>query len=165
MATETFGVFVQALSNLQDVHGSSSFSLPKEITVGNQGAGKSSVIERMVGKLFLPRGKGIKTRCAIHVGMHQTTAGSKEYALFKPDSTEQAVKEFTDFSEVCTEIERRTDNRTNNSKNISREENQLDIFSPTNPDLHFVDLPGFTKIAVDSQDEDIEQQILDRNLP
>ena len=118
MATETFGVLVQALSNLQDVHGSSSFSLPKVITVGNQGAGKSSVIERMVGKPFLPRGKGIKTRCAIHVRMHQTRAGSKEYATFKPDSTEQAVKEFTDFDEVCTEIEKRTDNRTNNSKNI-----------------------------------------------
>ena len=97
--------------------------------------------------------------------MHQTRPGTEESASFKKDRFTDTEKRFTDFTEVCTEIERRTEQRTNNSKNISREEIQLDIFSPHYPDLQFVDLPGFTKTAVRNQDADIEQQILDLNLP
>ena len=138
----------------------------KVITVGNQSAGKSSVIEMMVGKQFLPRGKGIKTRCPIHVRMHQTPelAVEEEYAILRKDSSESNDKKLQDFDEVCAEIERRTDKRTD-GKNVSKEEILLDIYSPNYPDLQFVDLPGFTKIALDRQDKDIEQQVLDLNLP
>ena len=136
------------------------------ITVGNQSAGKSSVIEMMVGKQFLPRGKGIKTRCPIHVRMHQRREldATEEYAVLRKDSSNPNDQTFKDFDEVCAEIEKRTDKRTN-GKNISNEEILLDIYSPNYPDLQFVDLPGFTKIALDQQDKDIEQQVLGLNLP
>jgi len=166
-ATETFGILVEALSNLQDVSdGDIGVSLPKVITVGNQSAGKSSVIEMMVGKQFLPRGKGIKTRCPIHVRMHQKSelAATEEYAILRSDSSVSDDMTLKDFDEVCKEIERRTDRRTD-GKNISKEPILLDIYSPNYPDLQFVDLPGFTKIALDRQDSDIEQQVLDLNLP
>ena len=89
------------------------------ITVGNQSAGKSSVIEMMVGKQFLPRGKGIKTRCPIHVRMHQKPEldAADEYAVLRKDSSDSNDKTFKDFDEVCAEIERRTDKRTD-GKNI-----------------------------------------------
>ena len=136
------------------------------ITVGNQSAGKSSVIEMMVGKQFLPRGKGIKTRCPIHVRMHQRREldETEEYAVLRKDSSNPNDQTFKDFDEVCAEIEKRTDKRTD-GKNISNEEILLDIYSPNYPDLQFVDLPGFTKIALDQQDKDIEQQVLGLNLP
>ena len=41
----------------------------------------------------------------------------------------------------------------------------MDIYSPNYPDLQFVDLPGISKIALDQQDKDIEQQVLGLNLP
>ena len=51
------------------------------------------------------------------------------------------------------------------TKNISKEEIHLDIFSPNYPgDLQFIDLPGFTKCPVKNQDDDIEQQIEDLNF-
>lgn len=70
----------------------------------------------------------------------------------------------TDFTKVCKEIERRTEKRVGNSKNISHDEICLDIYSPNYPDLQFVDLPGFTKTPVQDQPENIEEQILDMNL-
>ena len=50
------------------------------------------------------------------------------------------------------------------TKNISKEEIHLDIFSPNYPDLQFIDLPGFTKCAVKNQDDDIEEQIKEMNF-
>ncbi len=38
------------------------FDLPQIVVVGSQSSGKSSVIEALVGKDFLPRGRGIVTR-------------------------------------------------------------------------------------------------------
>ena len=120
----------------------------------------------MVGKQFLPRGKGIKTRCPIHVRMHQKSelAATEEYAILRSDSSVSDDMTLKDFDEVCKEIERRTDKRTD-GKNTSKEKILLDIYSPNYPDLQFVDLPGFTKFPLDRQDKDIEQQVLDLNLP
>ena len=115
--SESLGILVQALSNLQDSSGSTNLSLPRIITVGNQSAGKSSIIEAFVGKPFLPRGSDIVTRCPLHVRLHQTRSGTQEYAVFKKDRFHDSDKKFTDFNEVCSEIERKTDQRTNNSKN------------------------------------------------
>ena len=70
----------------------------------------------------------------------------------------------TDFTRVSKEIEKRTEKRVGNTKNISNDEICLDIYSPNYPDLQFVDLPGFTKTPVQDQPDDIEQQILDMNL-
>ena len=40
----------------------SKFNLPTIIVVGSQSSGKSSVLEHIAGKYFLPRGQGIVTR-------------------------------------------------------------------------------------------------------
>ena len=55
------------------------------------------------------------------------------------------AKRVTDFSEVIKEIDKRTQVRVKNTKNVSDEEILLDFYSPKYPDLQFVDLPGFTK--------------------
>ena len=160
------GVLVDALSNLQDVANTAEFSLPKIAVFGGQSAGKSSVIESLVGKTFLPRGTGMKTQTPIFVRMHQAPAGSEEYVLFRTDSNHQNEMTFTDLNQVRAEIEKRTERLTGkHSKNINREAIQLDFYSPDYVDLQFVDLPGFIKIPLPGQDTDIEQQILDLNLP
>ena len=51
------------------------------------------------------------------------------------------------------------------TKDISKEEIHLDVFSPNHPqDLQFIDLPGFIKCPVENQDDDIEEQIQDLNF-
>ena len=43
----------------------STIELPQIVVVGAQSTGKSSVLESIVGKDFLPRGSGIVTRCPL----------------------------------------------------------------------------------------------------
>ena len=53
------------INKLQDVFntvGTETIQLPQIIVVGSQSSGKSSVLEAIVGRDFLPRGSGIVTR-------------------------------------------------------------------------------------------------------
>ena len=70
--SEPLRVLAACLSHLQDVSsGSETFSyhsdFPSIICVGSQTAGKSSIIETIVGHSFLPRGEGIVTRCPLRI--------------------------------------------------------------------------------------------------
>ncbi|XP_047146365.1 dynamin-1-like protein isoform X1 [Hydra vulgaris] len=56
---------IPVINKLQDVFntvGSEAIQLPQIVVVGTQSSGKSSVLENIVGKDFLPRGSGIVTR-------------------------------------------------------------------------------------------------------
>ena len=55
--------------------------LPQIAVVGGQSSGKSSVLENIVGKDFLPRGSGIVTRCPLVlqlVYVKDLTSGTSE---------------------------------------------------------------------------------------
>lgn len=119
-ASNAMGVLVDALSNLQDVADTAEFSLPKIAVFGGQSAGKSSVIESLVGKTFLPRGTGMKTQTPVFVRMHQVPAGSEEKVVFRTDSNNPNEITFTDLNQVRDEIEKRTERMTGkHSKNIN----------------------------------------------
>lgn len=56
---------IPVINKLQDVFnavGADSIDLPQIVVVGSQSSGKSSVLENIVGRDFLPRGSGIVTR-------------------------------------------------------------------------------------------------------
>lgn len=56
---------IPVVNKLQDVFGaigSQVIDLPQIVVVGSQSSGKSSVLENIVGRDFLPRGSGIVTR-------------------------------------------------------------------------------------------------------
>jgi len=56
---------IPTINKLQDVFntiGQEAIQLPQIVVVGSQSSGKSSVLEAIVGKDFLPRGTGIVTR-------------------------------------------------------------------------------------------------------
>lgn len=63
-------------SKLQDVLGAlgqtTTLDLPQIVVVGGQSSGKSSVLESLVGKSFLPRGAGIVTRRPLILHLHNT---------------------------------------------------------------------------------------------
>ncbi|MED6124854.1 Phragmoplastin drp1e [Stylosanthes scabra] len=130
-------------------------ALPSVAVVGGQSSGKSSVLESIVGRDFLPRGSGIVTRRPLVLQLHKTEDGIQEHAEF----LHLPRKRFTDFSKVRDEIEEETNRLTGNSKQISPVPIHLSIHSPNVVNLTLIDLPGLTKVAVEGQPESIVQEI------
>ncbi|OWM83672.1 dynamin-related protein 1E-like isoform X2 [Punica granatum] len=130
-------------------------ALPTVAVVGGQSSGKSSVLESIVGRDFLPRGSGIVTRRPLVLQLHKTGDGSKEYAEF----LHLPRRKFTDFSLVRQEIQDETDRMTGKTKQISPVPIHLSIYSPNVVNLTLIDLPGLTKVAIDGQPESIVQDI------
>ncbi|KIK05685.1 hypothetical protein K443DRAFT_130271 [Laccaria amethystina LaAM-08-1] len=140
--------------------------MPQLVVVGSQSAGKSSVLETIVGRDFLPRGQGIVTRRPLVLQLIHTPAPA-EPSPTAPPYTEWGQflhidKRFTDFNEIRKEIEQETFRVAGQNKGVSKLPISLRIYSPNVLDLTLVDLPGLTKIPVGDQPSDIERQI--RNL-
>ncbi|XP_027339991.1 dynamin-related protein 5A isoform X2 [Abrus precatorius] len=132
-------------------------SLPAIAVVGGQSSGKSSVLESVVGKDFLPRGSGIVTRRPLVLQLHKIEEGSREYAEF----LHLPRKRFTDFVAVRKEIQDETDRETGRTKQISTVPIHLSIYSPNVVNLTLIDLPGLTKVAVEGQPDSIVKDIED----
>ncbi|MBA0842892.1 hypothetical protein Goarm_000130 [Gossypium armourianum] len=140
--------------------GDNSFSslweaLPSVAVVGGQSSGKSSVLESIVGRDFLPRGSGIVTRRPLVLQLHKTDEGSQEYAEF----LHLPKRRFTDFGAVRNEIQEETDRITGKTKQISPVPIHLSIYSPNVVNLTLIDLPGLTKVAIEGQPETIVEDI------
>ena len=147
--------------------------------VGSQSSGKSSVLENIVGRDFLPRGSGIVTRRPLILQLinlpserddapseddvhiphtAESVAGQGEWGEFN----HLGGQRFYDFAEVKREIENETARIAGNNKGINRQPIQLKIYSPHVLSLTLVDLPGLTKVPIGDQPSDIEKQT--RNL-
>ncbi|KAL3829760.1 hypothetical protein ACJIZ3_018562 [Penstemon smallii] len=129
-------------------------ALPSIAVVGGQSSGKSSVLESIVGKDFLPRGSGIVTRRPLVLQLHRLDEG-REYGEFG----HLPRKKFADFAAVRKEISDETDRETGRSKQISTVPIYLSIYSPNVVNLTLIDLPGLTKVAIDGQSESIVMDI------
>ncbi|XP_054267177.1 dynamin-1-like protein [Macrosteles quadrilineatus] len=152
---------VEIVNQLQDVFLVSGqvVDLPQVVVIGSQSAGKSSVLEHLVGKSFLPRGVGVVTRCPLVLQLlHSSTEVVEEYAIFQHDQT----KVFTDFNLISKEILDQTVKLAGSNKGICNAPITLKIYSNSFLNLTLVDLPGLTKIPVGDQPDDIEKQT--RNL-
>ena len=128
--------------------------------MGSQSAGKSSVLENIVGRDFLPRGSGIVTRRPLilqlinmpdddaevdtgHVSYRNPGAARRsEWAEFHHIPN----RRFNDFSDVKREIENETTRVAGSNKGITRQPINLKIYSPHVLNLTLVDLPGLTKV-------------------
>ncbi|KAG6016273.1 hypothetical protein E4U54_001841 [Claviceps lovelessii] len=152
--------------------GSDSLDLPQIVVVGSQSAGKSSVLENIVGRDFLPRGSGIVTRRPLILQLinvpedddapdpaldpYRSPAAARrsEWAEFHHIPN----RRFTDFSDVKREIENETARVAGSNKGINRQPINLKIYSPHVLNLTLVDLPGLTKVPIGDQPTDIEKQ-------
>ena len=135
----------------------SILDLPRIVAIGSQSSGKSSVIESLVGKDFLPRGKDIVTRRPLVLQLHRIEDEGEEYGEFSHRSGR-----LYDFIQIRREIETETLKVAGNNRGISVSPIYLSIKSPRVVNLVLVDLPGMTKIPVGDQPPDIETQL--RNL-
>ncbi|KIK99119.1 hypothetical protein PAXRUDRAFT_823073 [Paxillus rubicundulus Ve08.2h10] len=155
---------IKLVNRLQDTFSNlgGELDMPQLVVVGSQSAGKSSVLENIVGRDFLPRGQGIVTRRPLVLQLIHTAVPDPSSS--PPAYTEWAQflhvdKRFTDFGEVRREIEQETFRVAGQNKGISKLPISLRIYSPNVLDLTLVDLPGLTKIPVGDQPSDIERQI------
>lgn len=155
---------IPIVNELQDLFSelktSSTIQLPQIVVIGGQSSGKSSVLEGIVGKEFLPRGTGIVTRCPLIVQMTHTSALSDEYGEFLHNSG----KKYYEFTEIRDEISRQTDIITSSKKGITDKVIRLRIYSPDVLNLTVVDLPGITKVPIEDQPTNIEKLIKDMCL-
>ncbi|EDR29849.1 dynamin, putative [Entamoeba dispar SAW760] len=150
---------IPIINQLQDVFntiGVKGINLPQIVVVGSQSAGKSSVLESIVGRDFLPRGSGMVTKRPLILQLvNLPSTETTEWGEFahKPGIV------YRDFEEIKKEIENETIRLTGTKKTISPVAIRLKIYSPYVVDLTLVDLPGLTKISVGSQEKDISNQL------
>lgn len=152
--------------------------LPQITVLGSQSSGKSSVLENIVGRDFLPRGTGIVTRRPLVLQLiNRPAAGQSQANGATEESTQLPSKpgetnpdewgeflhlpgeKFFDFNKIREEIVRDTELKTGKNAGISPQPINLRIYSPNVLTLTLVDLPGLTKVPVGDQPRDIERQI------
>jgi dynamin 1-like protein len=166
---------IKVVNKLQETFsavGGDQVDLPQCVVVGSQSSGKSSVLETIVGKDFLPRGNGIVTRRPLVLQLVHTPIGTTMPRTTSLDNAQERTptyteygeflhldKRFTDFQEIKREIENETFRVAGQNKGVSKLPIHLKIFSPHVLNLTLVDLPGLTKIPVGDQPSDIERQI------
>ncbi|KAK9448685.1 Dynamin central region-domain-containing protein [Limtongia smithiae] len=153
---------------------SNPIDLPQITVVGSQSSGKSSVLENIVGRDFLPRGTGIVTRRPLVlqlVNRPKSTPvkpgnganGDAAAASSEGDEWGEFLhlpgQKFHDFSKIRDEIVRETESKTGTNGGISNTPINLRIYSPNVLTLTLVDLPGLTKVPVGDQPRDIERLI------
>ncbi|EMD67200.1 hypothetical protein GGP41_007120 [Bipolaris sorokiniana] len=168
---------ITLVNKLQDVFTTvgvqNPIDLPQIAVVGSQSSGKSSVLENIVGRDFLPRGTGIVTRRPLILQLINRASSSQANGTSEGAKTtdqENNVDEwgeflhipgqkFHDFSKIRDEIVRETEQKTGRNAGISPAPINLRIYSPNVLTLTLVDLPGLTKVPVGDQPRDIERQI------
>src|SRR4051812_37355191 len=91
----------------------------------SQSSGKSSVLENLVARDFLPRGAGIVTRCPLVLQLINVTSDG-EYGEFLHLPGER----FSKFTAIREEIERETARIAGKNKGIARQPIHLKIYSP-----------------------------------
>lgn len=145
---------IPILNKLQDVTAQCKLAieLPQIVVVGSQSSGKSSVLESLVGRDFLPRGAGIVTRRPLILQLRKED--TEEWGEFGHIPGER----FSDFREILKEIESATRDVTG-ERGISSAPINLKIHSSKVVDITLVDLPGITKVPVGDQPRNIEELI------
>ncbi|KAF9986338.1 vacuolar protein sorting-associated protein 1 [Mortierella antarctica] len=179
---------IRTINKLQDAFSTvgvhNPVDLPQIVVIGSQSSGKSSVLENIVGRDFLPRGSGIVTRRPLVLQLINrpstnpvAEAGDKEEGAKESEDSKEPKEpkepeewgeflhqpgvKYTDFNLIREEIVRDTEAKTGKNAGISPLPINLRIYSPHVLTLTLVDLPGLTKLPVGDQPKDIEKQIRD----
>ena len=102
---------IPLVNKLQDIFSqlgsASSIDLPQVAVIGSQSSGKSSVLEALVGRDFLPRGADICTRRPLVLQLIQLVCNSddKSGVVEWGEFLHTPGKRFTDFSLIWKEIQ------------------------------------------------------------
>ncbi|KAK5961066.1 dynamin-related GTPase MGM1 PWA37_001594 [Arxiozyma heterogenica] len=133
---------------------SSHLTLPSIVVIGSQSSGKSSVLEAIVGKEFLPKGSNMVTRRPIELTLVNIPNSSEITADF-PEQRLFNLKDFKEVKRILMELNMSVPS----SQAVSEEPIRLTIKSSNVPDLSLVDLPGYIQIEAADQPTELKSKI------
>ncbi|GAA5834722.1 hypothetical protein JCM5353_007438 [Sporobolomyces roseus] len=134
-------------------------TLPSIVVIGSQSSGKSSVLEAIVGREFLPKGDNMVTRRPIELTLIHTPSTPSDprpstFAEF-PSLGPGHITDFSIVQKTLVDLNLSVPA----SDCVSDSPIQLRIHSPHVPDLSLVDLPGYVQIASMDQPEELKEKI------
>ncbi|XP_047980797.1 dynamin-2B-like isoform X2 [Salvia hispanica] len=104
------------------------------VALGNTGAGKSAVLNSLIGHPALPTGEGGATRAPICVDLTRDSSLSSRSIMLQIDSKSQAVS--------ASALKHSLQDRLSKASGKSRDEIYLKLRTSTAPPLKLIDLPG-----------------------
>ncbi|KAL7237903.1 hypothetical protein ACSBR2_004077 [Camellia fascicularis] len=111
------------------------------VALGNTGAGKSAVLNSLIGHPALPTGEGGATRAPICIDLSRDSSLSSKSIILQIDSKNQQVS--------ASALRHSLQDRLSKSSGKSRDEIHLKLRTSTAPPLKLIDLPGVDKGSFD----------------
>lgn len=147
-------LLIEKINDLQDICNESNIDhtldLPQIVVIGSQSSGKSSVLENIVGRDFLPRGVGIVTRRPLILQLIYSKYADEDFVLFNHKN-----EKFDDFEKVKKEIIEETQREIKSKNDVSSKPITLKLYSKKVLTLTLIDLPGLVKVATNDQPKNI----------
>ncbi|GAA6007313.1 hypothetical protein JCM10207_001584 [Rhodosporidiobolus poonsookiae] len=150
---------IEIRSILLSIGEEAGLTLPSIVVIGSQSSGKSSVLEAIVGKEFLPKGDNMVTRRPIELTLIHTPATPANprpttFAEF-PSLGPGHITDFSLVQQTLVDLNLSVPA----SECVSDSPIHLRIHSPNVPDLSLVDLPGYVQISSMDQPEELKDKI------
>lgn len=150
-------VLCQIQEILNQIGFSNKINLPTIIVIGSQSSGKSSVLEHIAGKDFLPRGQGIVTRRPVIIQRLVDPKAKSDYAVIDGNNR------VNDFTQLSAYLHQKMKEAAQTELGVTADPVVVKIVSATGVNISMIDMPGLTKIALQGQNPDFPKIIEDIN--